>query len=294
MSSPGAMPVVRRCPVTGDMASSVEVSKCPITLLRNWIKDKIIRAFGSFPLIKKLRTREVLVQASEWFTDILLANKEALLQLTRGHVKTFLKGSKHHTRIQDFFISLQSWEEVVFGTYLSESFREFYRENKWLFSEIPTLQLSKILSAYTVGINVVYNVWKKLIMAHIAKFGVPPSPEEAQKYKNFIVRFCAMVAESPSLHAITLRSILLKSLHTPFLIDDSNTVQINMSSEEAIYTESDQVLGGDHPDRPLRIHNIENRFCPALTLIPKFTLLCCEIIEDAYSRVYNHDNVWQS
>lgn len=160
MSSPGAMPVVRRCPVTGDMASSVEVSKCPITLLRNWIKDKIIRAFGSFPLIKKLRTREVLVQASEWFTDILLANKEALLQLTRGHVKTFLKGAKHHTP-GFFFISLQSWEEVVFGTYLSESFREFYRENKWLFSEIPTLQLSKILSAYTVGVKTLSIMFEK-------------------------------------------------------------------------------------------------------------------------------------
>jgi hypothetical protein len=111
MGSPGAMPVVRRCPVTGDMAPSVEVSKCPITRLRKWIKDKIMRAFGSFPLTKELRTREVLVHASESFTDMLLTNKEPLLKLTRGHVETFLKGGKKHElmlRIRNFFISLQS------------------------------------------------------------------------------------------------------------------------------------------------------------------------------------------
>lgn len=63
-------------------------------------------------------------------------------------------------------------------------------------------------------------------MAHIAKFGVPPSPEEAQKYKHFIVRFCAMVAESPSLYSITLRSVLLNSRDTPFFLDETNTIQI--------------------------------------------------------------------
>jgi len=134
--------------------------------------------------------------------------------------------------------------------------------------------------------KIIYDIWRDVYRAFVARYGRAPTPDELKKFESFIIDYSKNIAQHPSIFSVPIREIMVRVQSYPHLFfDDNGALQFEENKLRTM-----QVLAhtefGQHTEENLK-KMLTNRYCPALPRIPKIAQMCCNVFRTTYEHVYH-------
>lgn len=264
-----------KCPVK-HLIQPVEPSRCPFGRLYNWFLGRIAHITKTVPYRVAEKERDELVRVSSIYASLLVKHKAGVIQEVRDRlaqqgqemINVCKPGSSRDDILWDIFFDAQDMKHAKDFETIAKSEEPFRR--------------AQVL--YHTGVENIGKIWIRVLQKYRETYRRFPTPEELTSFRPFVVYFATKLWESPSFLANAIMTGIKQ-------VDGWKAVKIGKDGMVQISGKALQVAQRKATitfNTTTNIHGfIENGYCPALSMIPKITEMCCEAFEAGYTDVYS-------
>lgn len=276
-----------KCPVKYLIQPS-EPSRCPLTKLMRWFWEKYAHITNKLPYRVPNPIRDELVRVSSTYSALLIKHKQWVIQelserMRKWWEKLAQPGKTREEVLEEIFLE-HSLPTQTLLLILVEI--DVYHEKDFAAIAQSEDAYMRAQNAYQIWIQNVGKIWRILLKTYRHRYRRFPTPEELPSFREFVIHFITRLGESPGFFA----GALWKSIND---LGDGAILQINRTWDVRINT---RVITRAQWKVIKKLktftdiwNSIQNGYCPALSMIPKITEMCCEAFEAGYANIYSLD-----